>query len=530
MKIMKPFIALSCSLLLTLSAWGSANAKDDVSTKSHASTSAKASIKDATNINPGAITRAKPKNIAKSEDKLEIDDYIAMCKQDLQFVRSQMKKNSAAYANKIDKEFHRWFKEGNKNTLKLISKIGDLDDCYYAIKYYINGFHNSHISIRGYIALPSEEYPGLLSAKKGKGHYIIYKHPALKYLKNVNIGDELTHINGIKIDRYYKDFLLPFYANDKSELTLESASIYALIVDGNRFKPSPRRITLKQKQNKDINIDLKYTELKGAAVEAAKKIKQPDRSAPFKVELVSNGVWIRIPSFFPARNEAIYYTGMLSMLKNDLAKEDYILFDMRGNRGGASKWSRPIIRNLWGDAFIKSLGKKHDYNKKWQKNLRVSAENFPSFKKIYSPAASKSYASLIKRKKDFFLKKWSIYNDKENLYTNLDSKPFNAKIYVLTDHFCRSTCWKFVNELKQIPGVTHIGEETTIQSIYSYAKRERASSEHFDFFYPTQIRVKPSYKLGTALVPSEIYKGDFRDEASVIDWALSITEKEDEDF
>ena len=79
----------------------------------------------------------------------------------------------------------------------------------------------------------------------------------------------------------------------------------------------------------------------------------------------------------------------------------------------------------------------------------------------------------------------------------------------------------------QMPGVVHIGQETAVQSIYSYAKQVRSPSEQFDFFFPTQIRIKPSYSLGESLTPSMIYKGDIKDEAKVIDWVLSITEKEE---
>ena len=459
--------------------------------------------------------------IAESDKKVE--RYIEMCKADLEFFRKQIKYNSSPFANTEDKKFHAWYKKGYKHAKELIKGIRDADDCYYVMKYYINGFNLSHISLRGYILLPPEQYPGILSAKKGDGHYIIYRHPALKYLDKVQVGDRLTHINGQKIEDYYKDYLLPFYANDRSELTLEAASLYALMVDGNRYKPSPRNITIMH-GDEEINLDLKYTELDAGGLEAARQVKQPDKNDAFKVEMVSNGVWIKIPSFFPGRSEIVYYTGMLSRLKNDLAKEDYILFDMRGNRGGgASRWARPVLRNLWGDDFIKSLGKNHVYNKRWLKKLRISRENFLEFAKTRARADAKQYKSQLKKGDDFFLRKWSIYDDKENLYTNTDSKRFNAKIYVLTDNFCRSTCLTFTKEMKQL-GAIHIGEQTTLQSIYSYAKRERSPSEMFDFFYPLQIKIEPKYKLGEALVPSKIYEGDFRDEAKLIDWVLSITE------
>jgi len=148
--------------------------------------------------------------------------------------------------------------------------------------------------------------------------------------------------------------------------------------------------------------------------------------------------------------------------------------------------------------------------------------NFPLF-----PINSVStFLKLFTSVNRFFVKKWSIYGDEDNLYTNEDSSPFKAKIYVLTDSFCRSTCWNFVKELEQIPGVVHIGQQTAVQSVYSYAKQDRSPSEHFDVFYPTQIRVKPESKLGEALVPLHVYEGNLKDEAKVIDWVLSIIEKD----
>ena len=465
-------------------------------------------------------------NISLANEKSEIQIYRDLCRADLNFFRNSLKENSAIYANKDDKAFKEWYVKGHEDTLKLIDLVSDKDDCFYAMKYYINGFDNTHISMRGYIPLPTEQYPGLLSSKTGNDHYIIYKNSDLGYLQNVKVGDKLTHINGIETSEYYKDYLEPFYASDKSILTQKSASIYALIVDGNGFKPVPRTLNLSG-GGEEIKIDLKYMELGGGGLAAAKKIKQPEYSDGFKVEMVSNGVWITIPSFFPNRQESVYFTGMLSTLKNELAKEDYILFDMRGNRGGASKWSRPILRNLWGDEIIKSLGKNHVFNKEWEKKLRVSKENFAEFKKYFGQAAAKFYAKALNSKENFFLKKWSIYRDTEHLYSNTDNNQFKAKIYVLTDNFCRSTCWTFVREMTQMPGVVHIGQETTIQSIYSYAKKVRSPSEQFDFFFPTQIRIKPSYSLGESLTPSIIYEGDIKDESKVIDWALSITERDE---
>ena len=467
-------------------------------------------------------------SVSKAEEDPEIQIYKDLCQKDLEAFRKLLKDDSAIYANNADLSFKIWYKKGYEDTLKLIDFLGDRDDCYYAMKHYVNGFDHSHINLRGYISLPTEQYPGLLSSisTQDNRHYIIYKNSDLRFLNEVQVGDELTHINNIKISEYYDDYLMSFYTSDKSILALKSASIYALIVDGNRFKPVPRNVSLKR-GDKIIQLDLKYMELSGDALFAAKKIKQPEYSEGFKVEMVSKGIWIKIPSFFPNRQESVYFTGMLSTLKNKLAKEDYILFDMRGNRGGASKWSRPILRNLWGDEKIKSLGKKHVYNEDWEKKLRISKENFASFRSYFGASAAKFYTKSMRKGHKFFLKKWSIYRDNDHLYTNNDSSPFRAKIYVLTDHFCHSTCWNFVKEITQMPGVVHIGQDTTIQSVYSFSKKVKSPSEQFDFFFPTQIRVKPSYNLGESISPLVKYEGDIKDEVKVIDWVLSITEEDE---
>lgn len=462
-----------------------------------------------------------------AEEHLSVEDYIDSCKKDIEFFRKTLEENSAAYANKSDFAFQEWYDKGYRDTSKLIEAIGDKDDCYYAMKYYVNGFRYSHISMRAYIPLPVEQYPGFLSVIKDGNHIVIYKHDGIEYLRDLHVGDKITHINDMSVDDYYRDYVLPFYANDNSALTFEVASLHVLVLDGNRFKPLVHNVTV-ERDGQSRSFDVKYTELKGGALVAAQKVRQPTASDVFKIETVSNGIWIRIPSFFPNIAESVYYTGMLSMLKNKLAKEDYILFDLRGNRGGASKWARPIIRNLWGDEFIKSLGDKHGYNRDAEKLLRVSKDNFAEFKKIYGEDEVKSYADALKKGKDFILKKWSIFRDQDNLYTNNDSKPFKARVYVLTDRFCRSTCWNFVNEIKQMPNVMHIGEATTIRDGYSYAKQARSPSENFDFFYPTQITIQPKFRIGQSLVPSEIYHGDLRDEAQLTNWILSITEKEGE--
>lgn len=466
-------------------------------------------------------------NIAVASEDKEITEkeqlhYKQLCLEDVAFFRKGVEENSAPFKDPDDQAFRKWFDKGYVHVQELIDGIKDQDDCYYAMKFYLNGFGNTYVSLRGYIALPLEKYPGFLTAKYANNHVVIYKDPNIHYLNNISVGNRITHINDIQIDDYFEKYMLPFYAGDDSEFSQKVASIYSFIVNGNRYVPIPSTATLTDGKT-ERKLELKYAELSLEALAVSRSIKQPAPDQHFKVEMLSHGVWITIPSFYLSREEAISYTGMLSKLK-ELAKEEYIVFDLRGNRGGGSVWSRPIIRNLWGDDYIKHLGKNHEFNSTWIKKVRVSKQNFFDFKKTGNAAEIKNFAAALQNGDDFFEKKWTIYNEDLNLYTNQDSSPFKAKIFVFTDHFCRSTCWAFVNQLLQIPGVTHIGTPTVIQTNSSYAKVTRSPSGNFDFFYPTEIRAYPNKNAGQALIPSKIFNGNIRDEAEVIDWVLSITE------
>jgi hypothetical protein len=454
--------------------------------------------------------------------KEEEIQYKKQCLDDLAFFRKNIEENSAPFKDPDDQIFRKWFDEGYVHVQELIEGIKDSDDCYYAMKFYLNGFGNPYVSLREYIPLPQEQYPGFLTAKYGNSHIVIYKDPNINYLKNISIGNHVTHINDIPINDYFEKYIFPFYGSDDSEFSQKTASIFNFIVNGNRYVPIPSTAIITDGKTK-YKLDLKYTELSLRALAVSRSIKQPSPDQHFKVEMVSHGVWIAMPSFYLTREEAISYTGMLSKLK-ELAKEDYIVFDLRGNRGGGSVWSRPIIRNLWGDDYIKHLGKKHDFNLTWIKKIRVSKKNFSNFKKYSNALEIKEFALALNKNDDFFEKKWTIYNEDLNLYTNEDSAPFKAKIFVFTDHFCRSTCWLFANQLLQIPGVTHIGLPTAIQTRNSYAEKARSPSGNFDFFYPTELRVSPNINVDQALIPSQIFNGDILDESEVIDWVLSITE------
>lgn len=461
--------------------------------------------------------------LAKEHGKSQI--FQEQCLADLEFIQGALIDNSAYEASKADARYSKWSREGYIQTKELISAMKNEDDCHFVLNYYVNGFHDNNIRLRSYVRLPEELYPGILSALKGNKHEVIYKNPSIKYLSKVKVGDQISRINDVQIDKYYKEYLLPFYASTNSKIDLTKASLYALIVDGNDFIPTPRTLSLINHKGEAYKLELQYTKMNSEANKRVNRVRNPENKK-FRVDLFSGGVWIRIPSFYPTEEEEVYFRGMLASLQELGNKQEYIIFDMRGNRGGSTGWERPILRNLCGDNFIKSLGNKHDYNSKWEKRIRVSKKNLAYFKQFYTNAQIKEFAGKLAKREDFYNIKWDIYSETDNLFTNNENAKIRAKIFVLTDNFCTGTCWLFVREMLQIPGITHIGQTTAIQKPFTKPQTIRLPSERFDFFVPIQEHIFPATNHGKPFIPSIIFEGDINNDSRVADWIIELIDKD----
>ena len=79
--------------------------------------------------------------VASKNKEIETN-YQQQCLHDLLYLRKNIQENSAPFKDPDDAAFRKWFDKGYLHTKELIDGIKDQDDCYYALKFYINGFIN----------------------------------------------------------------------------------------------------------------------------------------------------------------------------------------------------------------------------------------------------------------------------------------------------------------------------------------------------------------------------------------------------
>ncbi len=220
--------------------------------------------------------------------------------------------------------------------------------------------------------------------------------------------------------------------------------------------------------------------------------------------------WINLPDFSPADDMLERMTATIEQLggmREELRAADTLVFDMRGNQGGNSRWGVRAIEAVWGADYRESRKRPNETFVDW----RVSKGNIDHAAFIvdfltergddeavayFSPIAEGLTAA--KKGQNYFREPES----NEAVGAAVEN-PVDAKVLLLTHGVCASSCLDFVDEMMRLENVTQIGYPTGSDTQYMevrqinlpsgfarmvlpvkvYRNRARAANEYYDPAY-----------------------------------------------
>lgn len=185
----------------------------------------------------------------------------------------------------------------------------------------------------------------------------------------------------------------------------------------------------------------------------------------------------------------------ISQVKNK--KE--IIFDLRGNGGGNSMWGTKILEKLFGDQY--ATIQIREKNKNCYKEWRASEQNYTYLNSILLQTKhteeTKDFRAFLEKVvsgiKESLERGNPFYKEEELCYSEHDhlvqKHQVTAKITLLIDRGCFSSCLTFIDELQSMnyDKVTLIGEETGADSIYMDTCRVQLPSQKGFFIYPMKV-------------------------------------------
>lgn len=210
--------------------------------------------------------------------------------------------------------------------------------------------------------------------------------------------------------------------------------------------------------------------------------------------------WIVIPSFSENGSDIRALTEQIEARSAELREAEEIVFDLRGNGGGDSSFGNRIAVALWSREtvadWVPPTAGAVDY--------RASQENADHWIEVAKRNRSGGSEQNAKRLEDLAANLRRQVEAGEPFYriqlredetTRSVASPLQARVVALTDASCASACLDFMDNLKSLPGTTHLGSETGSDTQYIDVRKIDLPSNAGRLILPLKVwrdRVRPA--------------------------------------
>lgn len=239
--------------------------------------------------------------------------------------------------------------------------------------------------------------------------------------------------------------------------------------------------------------------------------------------------WITLPSFSPGPDGIAVYEEIFAKLEaqgDSIRNDQAIVFDLRGNNGGSSSWSRRIAEKLWGkDAVDWALA---DYFRETEIWYLADEGNVAYFGGLGANLRDRGLPEIAEWADELHASLSDARAAGETFYKQSFGKDLLAKakptmpralppVYVIVDGGCVSACLDAVDTFTRFNGVKLVGAPTSADTEYLEIRREPLPSGRGSVILPTKIWVKRPRGSG------EVYHPDIL--VTDLDWTTETMTK-----
>ncbi|MCW5588843.1 MAG: hypothetical protein KIT27_04185 [Legionellales bacterium] len=424
-----------------------------------------------------------------------------------------------------------WLQAGYEKVLAMVPKINSFSGYIYALRFYLNGFRDYHTEVVPLLKIinPSEKWPGFIIGKRDGQIKVVYRDTTSNFKQTLPaVGATLISCDETPVEKLIEKQLLPYYPMQKDDPATWSEYIPQLLIwDQNPFINQLKKCTFLDDDHTKI-YHLSWQVVRNPSPLSLGKLDFPEKidDAAFgKVpkftitKFKENSVWISIPIFAwglptDGRTSDQWLTKIADQI-SQFRKAKLLVFDLRGNTGGDPIYMEPIITHLYTKNYLRSLGKRFDWNQVQKINFFASKNNLQHFIETKSPNSMiEGMSKAIKEHQKSFIYQNQILSPGSKSQVN----PVSAKVILLTDGRCASECNSFVLAMKSIPGVIQVGRATapvtnsTWNTVYVFKDNVAA------IVYPLGQIQSPKMADGKALHPIFEYEGDMGDTGALQQW------------
>ena len=453
-------------------------------------------------------------------------------KADLNFIYTVIKESHPGPVDSENKDFKTWLEKGRAEAESLAKETASYEGYEFAIKHYVENFNDGHLNFWVTYDREKDKWPGFLVAYR-QGKYIVYETQKSKVKK----GDVLQSCDEKSIEQLLKENIYKFKGMPEPKSKLYHFAPHLLVDKGNPFISLPKKCVFVNNKKQTYAVSIEYTKIVRKDIDEKIIQAQFGKKVKFGFQKIAKGTyWISIPTFGPNKRQQKYLHTYIKKIRSLRKKAKIIVFDVRGNPGGSSKWGGLLLSALHGENNVEFVDNKlySEVRIDW----RVSQRNLDAVRKWPrllskqfgedSESATWAKKFLMRFEEAFQTRKvFLTQDDKKNASEQKQNRTlklkniFQGQVYFLTDGRCGSACLDFADRALAFPSTTHIGLETGADTVYMEGNLLKTPSKLGGVFYPMKVwrnRVRgnrESYK------PKHVWKGEIANTKALEKWILS---------
>lgn len=433
-------------------------------------------------------------------------DWAQTLREDATAVHSALIDSHPGTHDPLNPDFRKQIDQGLAQALARAEHTTDAGGWWWALREYIASFNDGHVSIflkdQGFQF--DTLWPGFLTRFVGDDQLVAATDEANSNLPP--LGAKLVECDGIsagdlaakRVGQFRgRWFLKAMHVRVGDQLFQDHQNPWT-------DKPSSCRFAVGEEV-------LEYALVWKPEDDTLKAQRAQLQSTPraFGVEgLPDGGYWISTPGFDGSPQSSTYpqLMSVIESMKNqqfELRAAPYIVFDLRGNGGGSSNWSRQMALALWGESWLEVHRPRPSEGVDWRASkanwsaldafageLRAAQGNAEALG--YLDTIVKGIRSAEEGGEVFWREKLGGPAILDEEVAPAPIQQVMGKVYVLTDSMCASACLDAVDAWKAA-GAIQIGRETSADTVYMDTRTEQLPSG-----------------LALLAVPMKVYRGRAR--------------------
>lgn len=451
-----------------------------------------------------------------------------LAKADLDFVYQTVRADHPGMVDQDNPYFRTWAEQGYAQAVAELPKVNSLHDAQVLLRRYFAGFADGHMWLSYRYEKDAVRWAGMLVQRQGRRYVVSHSEEAA-----VPAGAELLACDGRPVDSLIEEDLVPGAFNNRQLDWLKSdlASRVLAVVEQDVHAEYARCSFSIQGARRDVALSWRdYAQFK---FDTLLQATQPQLSKDSTITEIRPGTyWVRLPQFQPNDAQVAQLNEVAARMPS-LRNAQLVVFDTRGNSGGNSVWGWRVLAGLVGGEYLQQQTRSEGYAE-W----RASAGNLAYLRDGLLPRLTRQYGAGHKD-----LAQW------ESLQRRMQQaieqgKPFvrqgeappgqaappkpaapvaplsRARIALVTQSGCASSCLDFADYALAIPGTVHLGETTGADTVYMDVRPLALPSGLGRFSMAQKVYRGRPRAHNAAYAPRIPYPGAIHDTAALQSWAI----------